>query len=289
MSDEHLKKDYNLVCIDPQKRFSMRFLSLKNAVTQTLALKKPSASLGLFLAECILGSVLLGSRKSEQETTLFKYVLKDPKIRVNCEVTPVGGLRCAVYPAESRQVVLPESLDGTFNVAILNQDKELYESVIEFSQATAVEMFAEYTSLSQQTDCIMLLNGDVNDLTKNYGLLIEKLPGTSDQDWDDFQDRFADGEKFMESFKDTDDPDKMLNALFQNEYKVLHVMFPALTCSCSRERFTKAIELLSKEDLMELFVANQGIVSQCEYCQKVWEASDKDIKRLLGISKNVMQ
>jgi redox-regulated HSP33 family molecular chaperone len=282
-----IDKDYLLACIDPQKRFSMRFVSLKNTIEQVFQQKKPSASLGLFLAESLIGSILLGSRTSDQESTLFKYILTNPDVRVNCEVSPVGAVRCAVFPPEHRQKVLPEWLDGSLNVAVLNQDREVYESVIEFKQSSAVEIYAEYTSMSYQTDCILLLNGDANDVSKNYGLLLERLPDTTDEDWDDFQSRFADGEKFVQSFQHSTDPDQMMNYLFDRDFKVLKVLFPKLTCSCSRERFIKAIELLSQEDLMELFVANQGITSQCEYCQQVWEASDDDIKRLLGMSKNV--
>ena len=127
----------------------------------------------------------------------------------------------------------------------------------------------------------------MKDMTKNHGLLIERLPGTADEDWDDFQTRFADGERFVESFQNTSDPDQMMNYLFDRNFKVLKVLFPALTCSCSQERFMKALELLPRQDLMELFISNQGITSQCEYCQKVWEADDRQVRKLLGISKDV--
>lgn len=86
-------KDYLLVCIDPQKRVAMRFLSLKHAVTKTLKLKKPSRSLSLLMAQYLLGGVLIGNRASEKQSTLFKLVLTNPQIRLNCEVSPQGGFR----------------------------------------------------------------------------------------------------------------------------------------------------------------------------------------------------
>ncbi len=274
-------RDYLLVCVDPQKRVAMRFLSLKHAITKTLQLKKPSRSLSLLMAQYVLGGVLIGNRASEKQSTLFKLVLTDPDVRLNCEVSPQGGFRCAIFPAASRGEEIPAELKGQLTVAALSQSEEVYESIIEFEGLGVLSMFEEYIMMSSQKEALFCLHADLDNLDKNYALWIEKLPGTSDEEWDEYKSRFAGGMRFLNSFKNTDDPDRMMEYLFDRNFKVLHVHYPELTCICSRERFVDAIKILPREDLLELFMQNQGITSQCEYCQQVWEVTDKEVRRFL--------
>lgn len=277
-----MDKDYLLIAVDPDRKFAIRFLSLEHAARESLALKKLPASLEAPYLELLLSGVLLGSRVDDQESKLFKLHLSPLNLRLNCEVNPRGPFRSAVFPREGAKD-FAGPLAGELHVTVLNQKNETYTSSIELNAAGLTQTFRDYLEMSVQSQSLFFTNPDPSNPAKNFSLWIEKLPGTSHEEWHAVWERFADGKLFQESFQKDNDPDRIMAALFDRPPQILAVTKPSLFCPCNLEAFKKALELLPKEDLLELFMEGKGIESQCDYCGKTWRVDDESVRDMLGI------
>ena len=274
-----MKDDYILIAVDPQSRYAIRFISLENGLQSSLELHRIEAPLMAAYAEFVMGSVLLGSRADEQITSLFKLSLKHQDLTINCEVSPVGLFRSAVFPFKNKDQFTGD-LTGELKVVQQLRDRQSYQSLTE-STHTVSEMFRNYLDRSMQSDSIFFLNFDESKPSKSYGLWLEKLPNTEMSDFKKFIKRFDNTEFFKSSFESNDDPDRIINHLFPEGIKILAVTKPKLQCSCSKQRIIDGLATLPTEDLVELFMDGQGIETQCDYCHTVWSISDQDVQELI--------
>ncbi len=279
-----MPKDYLLIGVDLEGKFSIRFLCCNKIINQVLEQKRPSPTLKNHLAQFLMAAALLGSRSGDRETTLFKLKNENPLLKINCEISPRGAIRCAIFPPEHRNIKL-DQLQGEMNVAILKQNQDIYESIILIEGSDILLTMQEFLKTSSQTDSILCLNIDYESGQKNFGFWIERLPQTADADWKAIYDHLQDGKILAELCAQTDDPDKIVSGLFKDQFKIMAVLYPELTCSCSKEKFIEAVKLLPQNDLLDLFMGNKGVISQCEYCQTIWEINDKELREILGMVK----
>lgn len=278
--------DYLLIAVDSQKKYAIRFLSLSHVIRESLKLHEPGPLLAQVYAEFLLASTVLGSRLDEQESILFKIKMAKGGLSINCEVSPRGSMRSAIFPRENRA---PESLDlsGFLKIARLNSGNEVYESIVEMHGEGVQELIRKYLAASVQTCSLFFVNADITNLSDNYVLWIEKLPGTSVKEWESFQAKYSQADFFKKSFLGTADPDVIVGRLFDEPITILTVTSPKLTCLCSKEKVVDALKLLSAEDLADIFMQGQGVSTECDYCRKVWQVTDEDVKKIMNIKSTL--
>lgn len=275
-----MDQDYLLIAVDPEKKVAIRFLCLRHGAGQSLSTKcLPSDVISPYL-ELLVGSVLLGSRSNDQESILYKFHCQPSGLRINCEVNPLGAFRSALFPPESLESYEPP-LKGMLHVTILSRKNQVYTSSLEISKSGVVQTLRDYLRQSIQVPSILSVCVHEKPQEGQYGLWIERLPGTSDQDWHQITERFQTDEKFFSSIRDTKDPDRILENLFPFPLRILAVTKPKLTCACNLEAFERAIASLPKEDLLELFMEGEGVESVCDYCGKIWKVKNQFISELL--------
>ncbi len=258
-----MTQDYLIIGVDPEKRYAIRFLCLEQGMTQSLELKQLPAAIIPTYRQLLVGSVLLGSRGDDRESALYKLHLTDSGLRINCEVSPLGTFRSALFPqAGLDHFSLP--LEGTLQVSILNRKDQIYSSTTTIASDVA-QTFRDYLQQSVQTDSLLLLHD-------HYALWIERLPDTSDQDWNEMKTRFS-SEGFFH------------NHLLPFPIRILALTKPKLTCACRLESFQSAIAALPKQELLELFMEGK-VESRCDYCNKLWTIDETFLSELLATSRN---
>lgn len=281
-----MKEDYILIAVDPQSKFAIRFMSLENTLAESLKLHKISGDLTSTYCEFIIGGVLLGSRSDEQEATLYKLDLTNSPLTINCEVSPLGPFRSALFPPEKKdQYQHPPQ--GHFSVTRLYKGKENYQSIVPIKHKDIKEMFKSFLTRSVQTDSLLLIYSETKEPSRHFGLWIEKLPDTSKKDWNNFIKRFKPKSFFEEAVQSTNDPDKIVQILFPEGISILAVTKPRLHCSCSKERLVVALQSLPVDDLVQMFMDGQGVETQCDYCHTIWSLTDEEMQELIKAGKTV--
>ncbi len=272
---------------DSGSQVAIRFLSLEHVLRDCLALhQNVTGTLQDVYLRFVLSSVLLGSRMEDQEAILYKLKIEDQGIQINCEVSPKGLLRSAVFPAENVPLYTGD-LAGVLQVVRLKSNSDVYQSLTRLQGSSVVDVFRDYLEKSDQSQSIVHVHTDINDLSQSFALWIEKLPSTSDDDWKLWQQRFASDEAFVNVVTATHDPDQIIEKLFAEKLNIMAVTKPKLACTCSGEKITQALMVLPKEDLLDIFIKGEGVDTRCDYCSKVWHTEDAVIKEMVGVHNTV--
>ncbi len=275
--------DYIIIAVDSESKVAIRFGCLTQLIDSALTTHNPSHScLREALIQLVTSSVLLGSRQDEQQTLLFKLSFENSPIRMNCEVSSLGASRVAVYP-ERQENLLDNLVVKQLSVTTLTRKNDVYESHL--MGRTVPAAFEQYLVQSQQAQSIFLWPSlDALSSSKKV-LWVEKLPGTTSGIWETFVQHLSGA--VWEAVQSEADPDRSMNALFPDGFRILAITKPKLTCTCSFERVLSSLTLLSEADLAEIFMDGRGIHTRCDYCHKDWQVSDAEIRDLLKMPKQL--
>lgn len=282
-----MDQDYLLIGVDLQAKVALRFLSLPSVVEESLKIHPlKDKRLEQVYVRFLLASALIGSRMDDQESILFKLAIEDGAFYMNCEVAPGGQMRSAIFPVDK----LPEFsgvLEGILQVNRLKKDSKVYQSLTQIRTDSVARVFRDYLQNSDQSDSLFFLHSDEDNYQNNFGLWIERLPGTTEQEWKEWQDRFSDPDFFHKVVVSSDDPDVIIQKLFPGKMRILTVTKPQLSCDCTKDKIIDALTTLSNEDLVEIFMEGTGVETRCDYCGKIWQVKDEDIKHLVTGNSSV--
>lgn len=281
-----MKEDYIVIAVDAKKQIAIRFLCLEHGITESLQLHKIPDKLHDFYTQAVMGSVLLGSRSDEQESMLFKFSLEQSELTLNCEVSPRGFFRSAIFPQKNKAQFVTKD-KGMLTITVLKKNLKTYQSVVQMRNGSAEETFDDYLINSHQNRSVMVLHEDISKPHRYFGLWLDALPDTSEEDWEKFAKPFQNKKHFIESFKNSTDPDKIVQNLFVEPIQVLAVTKPKLECSCSKDKILDGLASLPNEDLVEIFMDGQGVETQCDYCHTVWTVNDAELQALMKSSSKI--
>lgn len=279
--------DYLLMGVDGRAKVAIRFLSLQHVLEDTFEIHKNiSGPLQDVYARFVLASVLLGSRMDDQESILYKLKIDDHNLQINCEVSPQGLLRTAIFPLESVPLYSGD-LEGVLQVVRLKKNSDVYQSITRMQGRSVVNVFRDYLEKSDQSQSLLHIHTNTEDLSQSFALWIEKLPNTSDEDWAIWKNQYSDDALFKSVVTATHDPDQIVQNLFPQTMKIMAVTKPKLNCTCTGEKITSALMMLPKEDLLDIFIKGEGVDTRCDYCGKVWHTEDQVIKEMVGAHNTI--
>lgn len=190
------------------------------------------------------------------------------------------------YPNSHKLAVGPAvGTDGYLKVTKNLHLKQNYTSEVKIQTGEIGEDFSYYFLISEQIPTIVSVGVlvDTDDSIKSAGaMIIELLPDHTEEDI-----------VYLENLN----LKPISNVLLENNnlHDYLYSLFPnaqilsekevKYECDCSRERFLRNLLTLPKKDLIELS-EEDSIEIKCEFCDKRYEFTSKDIEKLLTYVSN---
>jgi molecular chaperone Hsp33 len=155
----------------------------------------------------------------------------------------------------------------------------MWQGIVPFEGRDMAEAIAGYFEQSEQLPTRVLTS--VSD-TGAAGLLVQRLPGEASDD--DGWNRVC---KLLETLGSGElldtDSETLLNRLFHAEHRRL---FPARAlsfhCPCSRERVTRVLRGLGREELDSIVESRGEVEVSCEFCNQDYRFDRLDVARLLA-------
>lgn len=278
-----MDKDYLIIAVNPDQQYAIRLACLNHAVKEELGLHNPPAKLQKVFSDFLLASVLLGSRQDDQQTLLYKLRLGgDALVQFNCEVSSNGVFRAALFERSAAYTQTVNEL----RVTTLTRGNQVYESVLEVIENDIEKTYRAYLEKSIQSHSVFYVLSDFES-KKYYGLWIEKLPSTPLTIWENIIKEWDNPHTLASAVTNTDDPDMIVRNLFKEPIQILVVTKPRIVCACNKERILDALAVRSPEDLTGIFMENNGVESVCDYCKKIWQVTDEEVKQLLKTTATV--
>lgn len=251
------------------------------------------------LGRSLMAASLMGNQlKGERDTVSLQFRGGGPLGAITCVSDSGGNVRGYV---QNPHVPLLEKYPGKLDVgAAVGRDgtltvikdlglKEPYVGSVPLVSGEIAEDVTSYFAISEQfpTACALgvLIERD-QSVSAAGGYLIQLLPGAEDGDIDKVEQGVRAFGSVTPHLKQGMTPEEMLREIL-SAYQVefLDETEVAYRCTCSRERYYRALLSLGREDLEEMAKDPKGVELTCQFCGKKHHFSPGEVGRILSEKK----
>lgn len=163
--------------------------------------------------------------------------------------------------------------------------KEPFSGSVPLVSGEIAEDITSYYALSEQIPTVCALGVLVNpDLSVKAagGYIIQLLPAASDATIDKLENSIGELKSVTAMLSEGMTPEDIVKkALKDFDVEVLYSQDIEYKCNCSKERVTKALISLGKEELALMAEDTKDAEISCHFCDKVYKFSPNEIKKLI--------
>ena len=163
--------------------------------------------------------------------------------------------------------------------------KEPFSGSVPLVSGEIAEDITSYYALSEQIPTVCALGVLVNpDLTVKAagGYIIQLLPAASDATIDKLEKSITELKSVTAMLDSGMSPEEIIRlALKDFEVEVLYSQDIEYKCNCSKDRVSKALISLGREELEEMAEDENSTEVNCHFCDKVYKFTKDDLKKLI--------
>ena len=212
------------------------------------------------------------------------------------QIQGTGPARLFPHDASFGDLVNPDG-NGRFAVTLLpasnssDASKGLdnpYQGIIPFEGDTVAEVLENYMSLSEQLPSRLWLGANEQSA---FGLLLQVMPGTSDQlATDDEEGRMlweqvqALADTLTREEMLTLPPEEVLRRLFwETNIRAFDQKKPRFECTCSREKVAGMLKMLGRAEVDSILEEQEGAIQvNCEFCRLPYRFDTQQVAALFA-------
>lgn len=285
-------------CISKDGALVVMAADTTDMVERSQQIHKTSAVTSAALGRLLTASSLMGSMlKGDNESVTLRVNGGGPAGTVMAVSDSSGNARGYVQnpvveiPLNSKgklDVAGAVGIDGSLTVIKDLCLKEPYVGQIPLVSGEIAEDITSYYAISEQIPSVCALGVLVNpDLSIKAagGFIIQLLPTATDETIDAVERSIKDIPSVTAMLCDGLSPEDICRrVLGEFELDVLDASMPEYKCNCFRERVEAALISTGAQSLEELSKEENTEVC-CQFCDKKYDFSGEDIKRLLKSAK----
>ncbi|MBU0279150.1 MULTISPECIES: Hsp33 family molecular chaperone HslO [unclassified Gemella] len=197
--------------------------------------------------------------------------------------------------ATNMQLHLPSKGKGKLDVAgvvgtegeiIIIKDLGLQEKYTTSSPLVSGEIaedFTYYFAKSEQVASAVSLGVLVdtdNSILAAGGFIIQVLPFASEETISKLEEVLKNIRPISTLINEDKSLEDIVKILFDGNYRILKENKIEFKCSCSKEKYAKALVTLGREELEDM-LKDEHIETVCAFCNEKYEFSQKEIKELI--------
>ena len=214
-------------------------------------------------AEGLVASVLLSAHIKGEERMTVQVASEHPPFSFTADVDATGVLRARFTPA----LVMPvKHFTGMLLAMKSLGQKELYRGVSPVDKETFEQALARFLKQSQQTDArVRILARLDKDAKVRFasGMLVERLPGISPEDFAAQIDEAMKGTEFEKLMSEL-----AMGQLAGQPVEVLGGQDFVFQCSCNATRVAGMLRALGVEELQSMKEEQGGAEITCNFCNE---------------------
>ena len=233
------------------------------------------------LGESLAASVLMSSTLKFEGTLALQAQGDGPISTLMAECSNDRFIRGIARYDE--KAVAEESLEsllgqGRMVITITPEGGQRYQGVVPMEEPHLAGCLEDYFLRSEQIPTSFFLFADAHG---SAGLMLQKLPGTTEQDEDLWGRLNHLAETVQAGEMLSLDSEALLHRLFHEETVRLFDAEPvAFRCSCSRERTLGALEAIGQSECYDILSEQGSIQMDCQFCHAHYCFDRNDIDHL---------
>lgn len=237
------------------------------------ALQKDAAVLA---AEALVASVLLAAHVKGEERLTVEVRGERPPLVFAADVDGDGTVRARFSP--ERLPPGTNTVSGVITVMKSLGRKELYRGIADVRRERIEGALQRYLVASQQVDGRVRIHAELDDEGKVVfasGLLVERMPGLSPEDFSALYDDVlrSDFRDMMTGFA--------FGQLGGGAVEVLGARDIVYRCSCSRDRVLGMLRALGRDEVAGLLAEQGRAEVTCHYCNTRYDIDGDELATLL--------
>ncbi len=252
------------------------------------------------IATAALGRLLTAAAMMGSDMKNDKDLLT---IKINCD-GPIGGL---LVTADSKghvkgyvnnpMVMLPPNdkgkldVGGALDLGVLSVIKDIglkepYVGQTILVTGEIAEDLTYYFATSEQVPSTValgvLMNKD-NTVRQAGGFIIQLMPGAGDEVIDKLEKRISEISSITAMLDKDMSPENILGFVLEDfDLKLNDRMECCFECDCTRERVSKALISVGKEELQSMIDEGKDVELQCHFCSKKYSFTPDELKDMLA-------
>ena len=253
-----------------------------------------TAALGrLMTAASMMGSML----KSDKDILTLKIESDGPIDGVTVTADSKGFVKGYVG---NPNVILPANKVGKLDVAgavgvgFLDVIKDLglkepYVGQTELQTGEIAEDLTYYFASSEQTPSSVglgvLMNKD-NTVKQAGGFILQLMPDVSEETIEKIEQNLSKISSVTTLLDEGNGPKEILEILCEGlDPKIIDIIPVGFKCNCSKERVSKALISVGKEELSKIVEEEDSINLHCDFCNTDYEFTKAELEELLMYAK----
>lgn len=177
-------------------------------------------------------------------------------------------------------------LDGFLQVSKYDKGDLLksYTSRVELVSGEINFDFMYYLQHSDQINSLITTAVELNEnnsIKKACGIIIQLLPGFSDEDIDFIEEKIGSLEYLKETLLKTTNYTALLEDIAEDA-KVLETSHIKFSCTCNETKVLSSIKTLGNKELLKIVDKSEVLEVVCDFCKKKYNIKPKKIKEIIN-------
>ncbi len=245
----------------------------------------------------LLNAAILMSADLKNETDQLSLILETDGMidKIVIVAYPNGDIKG--YMTNPTQDIMPDKTTGKFNIkkalgkGYIKVIKELglktpYIGMVELKYGEIGEDIAYYFAQSEQIPTAIsvgVLLNDKGDISQSGGYLIQLMPNTPQNIAETLERAIKRTPNFTDLLDMGYSIKKIMKDIILKDFELTFTQTKEIRyrCNCSKEKFSKGIILLGRDELQKAVEKNETLKAQCHFCNKVYEFTPIEIKDLI--------
>ncbi len=285
-----IKTDYSQRFLFENSRVRGERVYINQNLQKSLKTHSYPVPIQYLLGELCSSAILLSSILKFDGTFTLQARSKGPVQLLMAECNNQQKFRCFARYSETigdQPLSLNEQLpDGQLLITANPKRGKQYQSIVVLNQPTLAECFTSYFRQSEQLPTKLWLASNEKCAS---GLLLQKLPENqhaihscqSEKEWNQWQHLVILADTVTRDELLSLDNKVLIHRLFHEEdirlFDALDIMFQ---CTCSRQRVINSLITLGDTELKKMSQEAEPSEIKCQFCNKLYTFSSKDIRQL---------
>lgn len=287
--------DYILRATAANKQIRAFAATTKEMVEYARAIHNTSPIATAALGRLLTAGAMMGSMMKGEKDLLTLQIQGSGPMK-GLVVTSDSKCNVKGYVYEPGVMLPPNSkgkldVGGAIGIGLLSVTRDLglkepYSSQTTLTTSEIAEDLTYYFATSEQVPSAVALGvlmNKNNTVRQAGGFIIQLMPNADDEVIDVLESRIKEVTSITDLLDKGSSPENILeNVLGDLDLKITDKLPAKFSCSCSKERVTKALISIGKKDLQEMIDENEDIEVHCHFCNKKYKFTVDELKELRG-------
>ncbi|WP_338972298.1 Hsp33 family molecular chaperone HslO [Spiroplasma endosymbiont of Panorpa germanica] len=161
--------------------------------------------------------------------------------------------------------------------------KEPYSSKVQIVNGEINIDFMYLLSQSDQVNSLVSSIVDLNEegrVIKAVGIMIQLLPGHSEEDIDFLEEKLGSLEHLLETLKKTTVYESLIKDIAEDS-KILETSELKYKCTCNKQKVISSVKLIGQEELQKIVDKNEEVEVICDFCKLKYNITASEIKKII--------